>query len=123
MLNPARSLTRPGAFFFFFLQLKIDQRQYTTPSKAKVDITTVSSNYHIEINPRYAHASGDAQQYNADSPSPDVSPPAFCSVLFQRCRHSRLLRYPRAAERDCRNQSAGCELPAVIQRHASRAME
>ncbi|KAI9137880.1 P-loop containing nucleoside triphosphate hydrolase protein [Paraphysoderma sedebokerense] len=32
-------------------KLKIDQRQFSTPSGKKLEISTVSSNYHIEINP------------------------------------------------------------------------
>eukprot|EP00123_Amoebidium_parasiticum_P015913 comp23201_c0_seq1/m.37691 comp23201_c0_seq1/g.37691 ORF comp23201_c0_seq1/g.37691 comp23201_c0_seq1/m.37691 type:complete len:354 (-) comp23201_c0_seq1:149-1210(-) len=32
-------------------KIKIDQKQFTTPKKQKVDVTTVSSNYHIEFNP------------------------------------------------------------------------
>jgi len=32
-------------------RLKIDQKTYTTPARAKVEINTIASNYHIEINP------------------------------------------------------------------------
>ncbi|KAJ1917238.1 Replication factor C (RF-C) subunit [Mycoemilia scoparia] len=32
-------------------KIKIDQRQFQTPSNRKIDINTISSSYHIEINP------------------------------------------------------------------------
>jgi len=32
-------------------KLKLDQQTYQTPSKKKIEITTISSNYHIEVNP------------------------------------------------------------------------
>ncbi|RUS27538.1 hypothetical protein BC938DRAFT_483097 [Jimgerdemannia flammicorona] len=32
--------------------LKIDQRTFVTPSNRKLDLNIVSSNYHLEINPR-----------------------------------------------------------------------
>eukprot|EP00128_Syssomonas_multiformis_P017304 Colp12_sorted_trinity150504_noHs@35322 len=32
-------------------KLKIDQKTFTTPSQAKFELTTISSNYHIELNP------------------------------------------------------------------------
>eukprot|EP00112_Aurelia_sp_Birch-Aquarium-sp1_P002481 Seg1275.8 transcript_id=Seg1275.8/GoldUCD/mRNA.D3Y31 product="Replication factor C subunit 3" protein_id=Seg1275.8/GoldUCD/D3Y31 len=32
-------------------KLKLDQQHFLTPSKKKVEITTISSNYHIEVNP------------------------------------------------------------------------
>eukprot|EP01135_Chromosphaera_perkinsii_P006671 Nk52_evm73s554 gene=Nk52_evmTU73s554 len=32
-------------------KMKIDRRVFTTPSKSKIELTTISSNYHIEINP------------------------------------------------------------------------
>jgi hypothetical protein len=35
-------------------QLKIDQRVFMTPSKRKLDVNIVQSNFHIEITPRYA---------------------------------------------------------------------
>lgn len=35
-------------------QLKIDQRVFVTPSKRKLDVNVVQSNYHIELTPRYA---------------------------------------------------------------------
>lgn len=34
------------------LQLKIDQRVFLTPSKRKVEVNIVQSNYHLEITPR-----------------------------------------------------------------------
>jgi replication factor C subunit 3/5 len=34
------------------MQLKIEERQFTTPSNKKIDLNIVSSNYHIEITPR-----------------------------------------------------------------------
>lgn len=34
-------------------KLKIDTHTFTTPSKKKIDISAVSSNYHIEVNPRW----------------------------------------------------------------------
>ena len=34
------------------LQLKIDQRVFLTPTKRKLDVNIVQSNYHIEITPR-----------------------------------------------------------------------
>ena len=33
-------------------QLKIDQRVFLTPTKRKLDVNIVQSNYHIEITPR-----------------------------------------------------------------------
>lgn len=39
--------------WFFVKQLKIDQRVFMTPSKRKLDVNVVQSNFHIEINPRY----------------------------------------------------------------------
>ena len=35
-------------------QLKIDQRVFISPSKRKLEINVVQSNYHIEITPRSA---------------------------------------------------------------------
>eukprot|EP01137_Pigoraptor_chileana_P008703 Opistho-2@55915 len=32
-------------------KLKIEHRTFTTPSNAKIELTTIASNYHIEINP------------------------------------------------------------------------
>lgn len=32
-------------------KLKIEQQTFTTPSKKKVEISTIASNYHIEVNP------------------------------------------------------------------------
>ena len=34
-------------------KLRIEHHTFTTPSKKKLDISTISSNYHIEVNPRY----------------------------------------------------------------------
>lgn len=34
-------------------KLKIDQRVFLSPSKRKLEINVVQSNYHIEITPRY----------------------------------------------------------------------
>lgn len=34
-------------------QLKIDQRVFLSPSKRKLEINLVQSNYHLEITPRY----------------------------------------------------------------------
>lgn len=36
------------------LQLKIDQRVFLTPSRKKLDVNVVQSNYHIELTPRSA---------------------------------------------------------------------
>ena len=36
-----------------FSKLKIDQRVFLSPSKRKLEINVVQSNYHIEITPRY----------------------------------------------------------------------
>jgi replication factor C subunit 3/5 len=36
------------------LQLKIDQRVFLTPSRKKLDVNVVQSNYHIELTPRFA---------------------------------------------------------------------
>lgn len=36
------------------LKLKIDQRVFVTPSRRKLDVNVVQSNYHLEITPRYA---------------------------------------------------------------------
>ena len=33
-------------------QLKIDQRVFLTPTKRKLDVNIVQSNFHIEITPR-----------------------------------------------------------------------
>eukprot|EP00126_Sphaerothecum_destruens_P007581 Sdes_comp19900_c0_seq6m12286 len=35
-------------------KIKIDRKVFTTPSKAKIEITTLSSNYHIEMSPSEA---------------------------------------------------------------------
>ena len=32
-------------------RLRIEHQTYETPSKKKIDITTIASNYHIEVNP------------------------------------------------------------------------
>ena len=37
-----------------FLQLKIDQRVFMTPSRRKLDVNIVQSNFHIELTPRCA---------------------------------------------------------------------
>lgn len=37
-----------------FVQLKIDQRVFLSPSKRKLEVNIVQSNFHIEITPRYA---------------------------------------------------------------------
>ena len=34
-------------------KLRIEHAHFTTPSNKRLEITTVASNYHIEINPRY----------------------------------------------------------------------
>ena len=34
-------------------KLRIEQHNFTTPSKKKLEISTIASNYHIEVNPRY----------------------------------------------------------------------
>lgn len=34
------------------LQLKIDQRVFVNPSKRKIEVNVVTSNYHIELTPR-----------------------------------------------------------------------
>ena len=33
-------------------KLRIEHNNFTTPSKKKLEITSISSNYHIEVNPR-----------------------------------------------------------------------
>jgi replication factor C subunit 3/5 len=33
-------------------KLRIEQHTFTTPSNKKIEISTISSNYHIEVNPR-----------------------------------------------------------------------
>jgi replication factor C subunit 3/5 len=35
-------------------QLKIDQRVFMTPSRRRLDLNIVQSNFHIEITPRFA---------------------------------------------------------------------
>lgn len=35
-----------------FAQIRIEQRTFLTPSKRKLDVNIVQSNYHIEITPR-----------------------------------------------------------------------
>lgn len=35
------------------LKLRIDQRVFVTPSKRKLDVNVVQSNYHIELTPSY----------------------------------------------------------------------
>ena len=42
------------------IQLKIDQRIFLSPSKRKLEINLVQSNYHIEITPRYFFLSSHA---------------------------------------------------------------
>lgn len=39
------------------LQLKIDQRVFLSPSKRKLEVNIVQSNFHIEITPRCVHES------------------------------------------------------------------
>lgn len=36
------------------MQLKIDQRVFMTPSRRKLDVNVVQSNFHIELTPRCA---------------------------------------------------------------------
>ena len=38
-------------FYFRIIQLKIDQRVFLTPSKRKLDVNVVQSNFHIELTP------------------------------------------------------------------------
>jgi replication factor C subunit 3/5 len=45
--------TFPG-MGLIILQLKIDQRVFLTPSRKKLDVNVVQSNYHIELTPRFA---------------------------------------------------------------------
>ena len=33
-------------------KLRIEHQTFTTPSNKKLDVSTVASNYHIEVNPR-----------------------------------------------------------------------
>ena len=33
-------------------KLRIELQNFTTPSKKKLEISTISSNYHIDVNPR-----------------------------------------------------------------------
>ena len=33
-------------------KLRHEEHTFTTPSKKKIDIKTIASNYHIEVNPR-----------------------------------------------------------------------
>ena len=35
-------------------QVKLEHRSFKTPTKASVDVTTLASNYHIEVRPRAA---------------------------------------------------------------------
>lgn len=42
-----------GSLLERLAQLKIDQRVFLTPSKRKLDVNIVQSNYHIELTPRY----------------------------------------------------------------------
>jgi replication factor C subunit 3/5 len=42
----------PASDWSFFLKLKIDQRVFMTPSKRRLDLNIVQSNFHIEITPR-----------------------------------------------------------------------
>lgn len=41
------------------LQLKIDQRVFVTPSKRKLDVNVVQSNYHIELTPSWVALRGE----------------------------------------------------------------
>ena len=34
-------------------KLRIQQQSFQTPSNKKVEISTIASNYHIEVNPRF----------------------------------------------------------------------
>ncbi|KAH9373577.1 hypothetical protein HPB48_014826 [Haemaphysalis longicornis] len=34
-------------------RLRIEHQNFVTPSKKKIEIVTVASNYHIEVNPRF----------------------------------------------------------------------
>lgn len=50
------------------MQLKIDQRVFITPTKRKLDVNIVQSNFHIEITPRCA-------SWFSFPPRPDVDDP------------------------------------------------
>ncbi|WFD08199.1 alanine transaminase [Malassezia vespertilionis] len=58
-----KQLYGPGA-----LKLKVDQRVFLNPSKRKIEVNLISSNYHIEITPRHVLAltltSSDAGAYD-----------------------------------------------------------
>ena len=45
------SLRTNFSFYFHNIQLKIDQRVFLTPSKRKLDVNVVQSNFHIELTP------------------------------------------------------------------------
>lgn len=36
-------------------KLRIEHNSFTTPSNKKLEIVTISSNYHIEVNPRFVY--------------------------------------------------------------------
>ncbi|EUB63594.1 Replication factor C subunit 3 [Echinococcus granulosus] len=38
-------------------KLRIEHHTFTTPSKKKINLSTVSSNYHLEVNPRHVNVS------------------------------------------------------------------
>ena len=52
-------------------KLKIDQRVFLTPSKRKLDVNVVQSNFHIEINPR-------SVDFRLGRPHPDIF--VLCTV-------------------------------------------
>jgi replication factor C subunit 3/5 len=67
-------------------QLKIDQRVFVTPSKRKLDVNVVQSNYHIELTPSYV-AEDDAR-----------CPPGKLTLAIR--RHSDVGMYDRVVIQD-----------------------
>ena len=52
--TPSTDVSPPISDFplvFCYMQLKIDQRVFLTPSKRKLDVNIVQSNFHIEMTP------------------------------------------------------------------------
>lgn len=37
-------------------KLRVEHHTFTTPSKKKINLSTVSSNFHLEVNPRHVEA-------------------------------------------------------------------
>lgn len=79
-------------------QLKIDQRVFISPSKRKLEINIVQSNFHIEITPRFA-----------------ISQLVISSFIWHTLKRSRKLwqsGHPGSIEGNCADTAGGLEREA-----------